>query len=277
MQNREVEMATGVKLVDTSNAEAQRRQPVPVHPESGTTPAPQIKLGWRMRLGLLQPSVNTVAEPQFQAMLPEGVSVHATRLKLVGSSPEEMMEMTKGVEEASLLLKDADPHRILFHCTAITTYDDELPRQLKARITNSTGIPATVTSDGIIAAFEKLGVRKAVMVTPYPKVINEHEADFLKRNGVEVLREHGLGLSGGRAFYDVEPARWYQLVMDNRHKDADAYFISCAQVRAAEVIETLERDLQRPVITSNQAALWHCLRESGITDKVPGFGTLMRI
>jgi maleate isomerase len=188
-----------------------------------------------------------------------------------------MMEMTKGVEEASLLLKDVEPHRILFHCTAITTFDHDLPRQLKARITNATGIPASVTSDGLIAAFERLGVRKVVMVTPYPKVINEHETAFLESFGVEVLREHGLGLSGGRAFYDVEPAAWYNLVMEHRHDDADAYFISCAQVRAAEVIETLERDLQRPVITSNQAAAWHCLRESGIRDTVAGFGTLMRL
>jgi maleate isomerase len=270
-------MAKGVKLVDTSAARAPRRQPVPVHPESGSGPAPEIKLGWRMRLGLLQPSVNTVAEPQIQAMLPQGVSLHATRLKLVGSSPEEMMEMTKGVEEASLLLKDVEPHRILFHCTALTTYDRDLPRQLSARISNATGIPATVTSDALIAAFEALGVRKLVMVTPYPRVINEHEAAFLNSYGIDVLREHGLELSGGKEFGKVEPTAWYNLVMDHRDDDADAYFISCAQVRAAEVIETLERDLQRPVVTSNQAAAWHCLRESGIRDKISGFGTLMRM
>jgi maleate isomerase len=270
-------MAQGVKLVDTSTSPAAGRRPVPVHPDSGTGPAPEINLGWRMRLGVLQPSVNTVAEPQIQAMLPYGVSLHATRLKLVGSSPEEMMEMTKGVEEASLLLKDVDPHRILFHCTALTTYDRDLPRQLSARITNTTGIPATVTSDALIAAFEALGARKIVMVTPYPRVINEHETAFLNSYGIEVLREHGLELSGGKAFGQVEPSAWYNLTMEHRHADADAYLISCAQVRAAEVIETLERDLQRPVVTSNQAAAWHCLRESGIRDTVAGFGTLMRM
>ena len=255
-------MVQGVKLVDTPRAP--QRQPVPVHPDSGKGPAPVIKLGWRMRLGILQPSVNTVAEPQIQAMLPDGVSLHATRLKLVGSSREDMMEMTKGVEEASLLLKDVDPHRILFHCTALTTYDLDLPRELCARITGATGIPATVTSDALVAAFETLGVRKLVMVTPYPRFVNEHEVAFLNHYGIEVLREHGLDLPGGKAFGQVEPSAWYNLVMEHRHDDADAYFISCAQVRAAEVIETLERDLQRPVVTSNQAAAWHCLRQSGI-------------
>jgi maleate isomerase len=62
--------------------------------------------------------------------------------------------------------------------------------------------------------------------------------------------------------------------MEWRHPEADAYFLSCAQMRIAEVIGLLERDLGRPVVTSNQAAAWHALRESGIHDKVPGFGAL---
>ena len=270
-------MATGVKLVEASTQNAPQRLPVAVHPKSGTGPVPEIKLGWRMRLGILQPSVNTVAEPQFQAMLPEGVSIHATRLKLVGSTPEDLLGMTEGVEEASLLLKDVDPDRILFHCTATTTFDVDMPRKLRERITKATGIPASVTSEGILAAFATLGVRKVVMVTPYIREVNEREVVFLNNSGITVLREFGLGLSGGKPFAEVEPAAWYRLVMQHRHEDADAYFISCAQVRAAEVIEALERDLQRPVVTSNQAALWHCLRESGIRDEVEGFGTLMRM
>jgi maleate isomerase len=253
------------------------RRPVPVHPESGSTAAPEIKLGWRMRLGLLQPSVNTVAEPQMQAMLPDGVSLHATRLKLVGSTREELMGMADGVEQASLLLKDVEPSRILFHCTALTTYDIDLPRKLRERITAATGIPASVTSDAVIAALEALGARKVVLVTPYIRYINENEVAFLNHYGITVLREFGLDLPGGKAFGQVEPAAWYRHVMDHRDDDADAYFISCAQVRAAEVIETLERDLQRPVVTSNQAAVWHCLRQSGIHDKVVGFGTLLRL
>jgi maleate isomerase len=270
-------MATGVKLVETSTLDAPQRRPVPVHPKSGTGPAPEIKLGWRLRLGILQPSVNTVAEPQFQAMLPDGVSIHATRLKLVGSSPQELLGMTEGVEEASLLLKDVDPGRILFHCTATTTFDLDMPRRLRERITKATGIPASVTSEALIAAFAALGVRKLVMVTPYIREINEREVVFLNSAGITVLDEIGLALAGGKAFAEVEPAAWYRLVMQHRHDDADAYFISCAQVRAAEVIEALERDLQRPVVTSNQAALWHCLRESGIRDQVEGFGTLLRM
>ncbi|MFI5011672.1 MAG: arylmalonate decarboxylase [Hyphomicrobiales bacterium] len=238
---------------------------------------PDIKLGWRMRLGVLVPSVNTVAEPQIQAMLPVGVSLHCTRLKLVGSTQEELLGMTERVEEASQLLADAQPHRILFHCTATTTFDVAMAARLKQRIEQATGIPATVTSEALIAAFAALGVRRLVLVTPYIASVNEREVAFLRHHGIDVLREHGLGLPGGKEFATVEPAVWYRLAMEHRHDEADAYFISCAQVRAAEVIEVLECDLGRPVVTSNTAAVWRCLRESGLQDAVRGFGRLLTI
>jgi maleate isomerase len=243
-------------------------------PWRGVSP---IKLGWRMRLGILLPSVNTVAEPQIQAMLPDGVSLHTTRLKLTGSTEEELLGMTNNVEDASRLLADLEPTRILFHCTATTTFDVGMPARLRERITAATGLPATITSEALVAAFRTLGARKLVLVTPYIRSVNEREVDFLQHHDISVLSEFGYGLPGGKEFSRVEPAEWYRLVMEHRHSDADAYFISCAQVRSAEIIDVLEHDLQRPVVTSNQAAVWHCLRESGIMDKVPGFGTLLQM
>jgi len=237
---------------------------------------PVIRLGWRLRLGMLIPSVNTVAEPQLAAMLPEGVSLHTTRLKLTGSTEQELLGMVERVEEAALLLADAEPQRILFHCTAVTTLDFGMVDRIRDRITGATGLPTDVTAECIVAALQGLGARRIVMVTPYIQPVNDREAAYLRHHGVEVLSEHGLGLPGGKAFATIEPAEWYRIVMAHRHQDADAYFLSCAQTRTAEIIETLEHDLGRPVITSNTAALWHCLRQAGLRDAVPGFGELLR-
>ena len=75
----------------------------------------------------------------------------------------------------------------------------------------------------------------------------------------------------------LSPSEPEQNTKDRRNDEADAYFVSCAQNRAAEVIEALEHDLDRPVLTSNSAAMWYCLRQSGINDQVPGFGTLFTL
>ena len=52
-------------------------------------PMNAINYGTPAKLGMLLPSGNQAAEPQFHAMLPAGVSLHTTRLKLTGT-PEEL-------------------------------------------------------------------------------------------------------------------------------------------------------------------------------------------
>ena len=59
------------------------------------------------------------------------------------------------------------------------------------------------------------------------------------------------------------------------HALADAYVLSCTTVRTAETIETLERSLGRPVVTSNTAVAWYCMRKLGALPGVPGYGRLL--
>jgi maleate isomerase len=233
-----------------------------------------IRYGSRLRLGMLLPSSNLAAEPDLRALLPEGCSVHTTRLKLAGASREDMLGMTEKVEEAALLLKDAAMDLIVFHCTGVTTLDPGMGERLVARIEETTGIPATSTAHGLVEAFGVLDTKRVVLVTPYPDNVNETETRFLEHFGIEVLGATGLGKSTGPDMIAVEPREWYELAMANRHDDADAYFLSCTTIRAAPIIAALERDIGKPVVTSNQAMVWHCLRKRGIHDRIDGFGTL---
>lgn len=238
------------------------------------TAATPPRYGTRARLGMLLPSGNAAAEAQFNAMLPAGVSLHTTRLKLTGSSDEELLAMPDRVEEAASLLADACADLILFHCTAVSTWDAEMDRALPARITAATKVPATATSRALMAALKVLNARRIVMVSPYIEAINTRETAFLEAHQVNVLDAVGLGISQARDMISVEPGEWYRLVRAHAHADADAYFISCTAVRSLEVIEDLERDLGRPVVTSNQVAAWHSLRSMGLQDRPAGFGKL---
>jgi maleate isomerase len=42
------------------------------------------------------------------------------------------------------------------------------------------------------------------------------------------------------------------------------------------VLETLERDLGKPVISSNQASLWQALRMARVREAIAGYGRLLR-
>jgi maleate isomerase len=235
---------------------------------------PPINYGLRAKLGMMLPSSNTIAEPQIAAMLPAGVSLHTTRLRLRSGS--EALGMLEKLEDAAQLMADAAVDRLIFHCTAVSMHAPEIPDQITRRVGAITPIPLTITSEAIVDALRTLGASKIVLMTPYDQATNDREVNFLRHHGVTVLRERGLGVDGGVQMAAVEPEQWFRETLALRDPAAEAYFISCTTVRSADVIEALEDALGKPVLTSNQAMLWRALRDTGIDDRIDGFGRLLR-
>jgi maleate cis-trans isomerase len=234
-----------------------------------------IDYGERLRIGMLVPSGNVIIEPQVNAMLPQGVALYATRLPLRGSSEGELLAMAQNVEEAARLLGHAGVGLIAFNCTAVSTYSKAMEAEIRQRIASATGLPALMTSAAIVEAFGILRARKVVLLTPYIPAVNTREVAFLRGEGLEVLSDTGLGLNTNSEMAMLEPEVWIDLARKRKDSRADAYLVSCTAVRSAEVIDPLELELGRPVLTSNQAITWHCLRTAGIQDRVRGFGALL--
>ena len=75
---------------------------------------------------------------------------------------------------------------------------------------------------------------------------------------------------------DIEPSHVYQSVKKLDKSGADCLFISCSGLNVLDLIDLLETDLNMPVVTSNQASLWACLRHSGVGTRIPQLGELFR-
>lgn len=234
-----------------------------------------MNYGQRARFGMMVPSGNVVAEAQFSAMFPADIAFHVTRLRLTGSSREELEAMAENVEEASSLLADVKPDLIGFHCTAVSTLSEDLENSILTRARAASEIEVVATSQAIIGALKALEAKSVVLISPYVEHINASEIAYLKRRGIEVIDAVGLGIYHASEMAKVEPQRWYDLAMSRRHPDADAYFISCTAIRSLEVIEPLEHRLGKPVITSNQTMAWHMLRTTGVEDRLAGCGRLL--
>jgi maleate isomerase len=237
----------------------------------GTNP----NYGDHAKIGIIIPSGNITAEPQLQALLPPGVSIHTTRLKLIGSSSEQLLQMVENVEDAALLLADVRPDLIVFHCTAVSTWNPEMDTTICRRIEHVTGIQAITTASSLVQALRTLDVQRTVLITPYKDDINRREVAFLQHHGIHTSKVIGLGIDHPGDMHAVDPSEWQRLVLENQASDAHAYFISCTAVRSLEVIQTLEDSIGLPVITSNQVMLWHALRSVQITVPIPGFGKLL--
>jgi maleate isomerase len=235
---------------------------------------PAIDYGDRLRVGVLIPSGNSVAEPELRAMLPLGTSMLVTRLPLRGSSKPELMHMLDRLEAASELLADACVEVIVFHCTAVSTFAPELAQGIRHRIEKASGIRCFTTADAILAALSKLNARRVALLTPYIDEVHGREIAWLEASGVEVAGGANLGINTNTDMARLAPEEILNWARDNFSDAADALFLSCTAIKSADIIEPLERICGRPVLTSNQSMVWHLLRSSGIFEPVAGFGRL---
>ena len=60
-----------------------------------------------------------------------------------------------------------------------------------------------------------------------------------------------------------------------KNADVDGLLISCAGIQIGTVLAEIEKDFGKPVIASNQAVVWHCLRRLKLDDRPSGYGALL--
>lgn len=227
------------------------------------------------RVGVILPSVNTTLEPEYAWMAPRGLSFHVARVMLRETTPEGLREMNAGVATASDLIASVTPDVVAYACTSGSFVDgvDALASQIddiRARV----GCPVVATSRAMIEALRSLDVERVALATPYLDAVNAAEHAFLDAHGIEVVAMRGLGLSG-KTIREVPPERVADLVRSIDASEAQAIFVSCTDLRALEVVDMLEREIGKPILSSNQVTLWAILRALGRTDPVCGFGRLL--
>ena len=66
----------------------------------------------------------------------------------------------------------------------------------------------------------------------------------------------------------------YEVLSKMDLKEAEALFISCTALPALSIIDKLEKEIGKVVLSSNQALIWDTLEKIGKNDSVNGFGKL---
>ena len=232
----------------------------------------------RAKVGLIIPSVNTYSEPQFNAFAPEGLGIHVARARVAGQYKRPLPEMKEDIAGAARLLSDCTPDVIVFHCTdSSMTQGPQGESKILDIVTEATGIPAMATSRLVLEALQMLGMNKIVLLTPYKS--NKAVIDYLVAAGVTVLRDRAMKLDA-KDFGSVTPAQWTAMAKEMDGPDSDGTFFSCTNTTQIEAIADTEAATGKPVVNSNQAVLWGCLRrlkgQLSPLQPMPQLGRLMQ-
>jgi maleate isomerase len=227
---------------------------------------------WKNKFGVIVPSWNTTQEYELWRMAPAGVSMHFTRVTHTDDSDESLLHMAEMGPETAKLLAHAKVDAICLGCTGASFIRPGIDAKVIREMEEATRTPCTTTSTAIKEALDHLGVKSIAFATPYDERTNGMLTAFLKYSGFNVVADKGLG-TDCPAFLGPEHA--YRLVKEVDRKEAELLLISCTNFRSLEVIETLEKELGKPVVASNTATMWKLLQMAGLKAKVPGAGRLL--
>ena len=236
-------------------------------------PAPEAAIG------LITLANDMTIEPELQAFLPsDGVALYASRIPLPRVvSVETLIAMRDHIPSiAEVIVPYSHLDVVAFGCTSGSMAIG--PETVEARVHETR--PEVAVTNPVSAALKglkTLGCNRIALLTPYIDEVNAVVEDYVSGQGFEIVVRGSFKQPGDPEIVRIPPAAIYEAgAALGAHEQAEALFISCTGLRVSSVIERLEETLGKPVVTSNQALAWDCLRLAGCDTKVAGFGRLLR-
>jgi len=126
------------------------------------------------------------------------------------------------------------------------------------------GVPVTDPLSAVIAALRALGARRIGLVTPYLASVTAPMRGRLEAAGIAVADTISFEQSEDRTVARITEASALEAMRAVGAGGCDAVFASCTNLRTFGVIAAAEAELGVPVVSSNQALLWHMLGLAGV-------------
>jgi len=235
-----------------------------------------------IRVGFIELSTSLAMSAEAPEALPHGVRPLLTRLRLPGgevsaAALDEMVSSDR-LEEAGRELADGGARVVSFACTTGSLVRGPgFDQELVARLERASGARASTTSTALVAVLQALGARTVAVATPYVDELNELERRFLEASGFEVTALRGLGIGSDPEIARVPYARTRELALEvlGEGGDPDVVFVSCTNLPTLALLDELEQELGRPVISSNAVTIWHALVLAGVEPAADGVGSLL--
>jgi maleate isomerase len=255
--------------------------------------------GSRARIGMFIVSSEAVPEAEWWAMLPADVSVHAARITAPTpwaswrddrSGVDLADDLARGLQQFAAMRLSAV---VIGHSSSSFIGGKGWDEAVLKKLSEKLPADVSVTTNGLdqLAALRAMEMARPFLVLPAWFNDNTVEA------GLRYYKDHGVALAGhlrydpGPEWRDVPPEQMYPRGMGFGQEieplyrqieeacpdTADGVLIAGTGFRCVAILESLEKALQRPVISANQASLWHGLKLAGVGSDIKGYGRLLEM
>src|ERR671934_2395434 len=218
--------------------------------------------------GVLIPSTNTTVEIECR-LLPATYQAHVGRLMSSGAgsfSPSR----DEDIDYQSRLLGTARVELVILAQTSASLVADDYDEVVTKRMRAGAGVPAITSAQAVGRAVRALGARRVAIVSPYSEAVNERAARYFKaKHGLETIALEGFGATDAYAIGQLGPENARAAFARIDRPEIEAFVVPGGNFPTMPSIAAWEREFKKPVVTTNQAALWGMRRRLGSSDLMP--------
>ena len=188
---------------------------------------------------------------------------------------ENLLKMEKDLESvANKILPDEKMNTIAYGCTSgtIAIGEDKVKEKI---LLAKPGCYVTTPVTSAIKAFQQMNIKKIALFTPYPDAVNKTILEYFNKKNIEVSSFASLNLNLDTEFANVDPNYILEISSKLETKNADALFISCTALPVLNILDKLEKKIQKPVLSSNQTLIWDTIRSVRYESPIKGYGKLL--
>ena len=239
---------------------------------------PKFKKEYNPKVGLLALSTDLTIEKDFNSVcnkLPLDVFVNRIHNEnpLTKDNLLKMHDQLESITEK--ILPGEKINTIAYGCTSGTIAIGEERVKEKIQLAKPDCYVTTPITSAI-KAFKLMNIKKIAVFTPYPESVNKTIYEYFSNKNIDVLSFGTFNLDLDVDFANIDPKYLSETLIKLDTSGADALFISCTALPALEILDEVERKINKPVFSSNQTLIWDTIRSIGYESPVEGYGKLLR-
>ena len=231
------------------------------------------------RIGLIALATDFMIERDFISVIKnKDIDFFVNRIECFNPlTKENLIKMSEKVTEVTYnILPNEDIDCIVYGCTSgtIAAGYESIEKKVKAAKPKA---ELSTPSSAAIKALRKLEVKKLAIFTPYSKKLNDEVVSYFSNLGFEITSNSYLDIEADYDIGKVKQEFLYNVLSKIEMNNADALFISCTALPVLNIIDKLEKKLNKPVLSSNQTLIWETLEIIGKNNSITGFGKLFNV
>ena len=225
--------------------------------------------------GVLIPSTNMTVEIECR-LLPATYQAHVGRL--VTSTPGRTFSPSRDedIDYQSHLLGTARVEMIILAQTSASLFAEDYDDVVTKRMSAGAGAPAITSAQAVGRAARALGARRVAIVSPYSDAVNERAARYFKaKHGLDTVALEGFRATDSYAIGKLGPENARDAFARIDRPEIELFLVPGGNFPTMPSIAAWERELGKPVVTTNQASIWAMLRAFDSAERLPAFGRLL--